>query len=134
MSFSKWSFLMINVALVHPSLSPFSEVSFKAMVGPTVPCVTFVNNVNYSFHLQVVCHAEEILRGMYLLEFMNFFPKGDNGYSTFDWKSDKKRRSFDKVSTSFSQEDQFSISVEVELWEAQERGQRQTIIVLPGCM
>ena len=85
------------------------------MVGPTVPCVTFVNMVNYSFYLHVVCHAEEILRGMHLLEFMNFFIKGDNGNSTFDWKSDKKRRSFDKVSISFWQEDQFSISAEMEL-------------------
>jgi hypothetical protein len=67
--------------------------------------------------------VEEILREIYLLEFINFFLKGDNGYSAFDWRSDKKGRWFDKVSISFWQEDQFSISGEMEPREVWERGQ-----------
>ena len=91
--------------------------------------VTLVNKVNYSFCLHVVCHAEKILRGMYLMEFMNFFLKGDTGYSIFGWRSDKKRRWIDKLSTSFWRKDQFSISAEVELQEAQERGQSKIEIL-----
>jgi hypothetical protein len=91
----------MNVALVHPSLSPFCEVSFKAMGGLTIRSVNFVNKVNSFYCLHVVCQTGNILTEMDLLEFTNFFHKGDMGYSTLNLKSNKKGRWFDKLYTSW---------------------------------
>ena len=90
----------MNVALVHPSLSPFCEVSFKAIVDLIVRSVNFVNKVNSFYCLHVVCQTGNILTEMDLLEFTNFFLKGDVGYSNLNQKSNKKGRWCDKLYTS----------------------------------
>jgi hypothetical protein len=76
----------MNVALVHPSLSPFCEVSFKAMGGLTVRSVNFVNKVNSFYCLHVVCQTEKLLRYVYLSEFTVFLLRGKIGIRLYKWK------------------------------------------------
>ena len=90
----------MNVALIHPSLSPFCEVLFN-VIAVSRQSVNFVNEVNL-FHDVASCVPKiRIQSEMYLLESMNFFLIPPNVVCLGNIESNKKGHKSDKMCGSF---------------------------------